>query len=58
MAYDRMQTEHVALLGARETAKNNEYKQKVNAEKESRDRQLKLDKQRKRVQQKTDYQQD
>lgn len=55
MAYDRMQTEHVALLGARETAKNNEYRMKVVAEKESRDRQLKLDKQRKRVQQKTDY---
>ena len=44
MQYDKMQEEHVALLGARETAKLKEYQAKVQAEKESRDRQLKIEK--------------
>ena len=52
MAYDKMQEEHVALLGAREQAKMDEYRAKVIAEKESRDRQLKLEKQRRKHQQK------
>ena len=55
MAYDKMQEEHVALLGARETAKMNEYRAKVLAEKESRDRQLKLEKQRRRLVQKQEF---
>jgi hypothetical protein len=44
-----MQEEHVKLLGVREQEKLDQYKAKVDAEKESRDRQLKLEKQRKRT---------
>ena len=44
MAYDKMQEDHVKLLGEREMAKLEQTKAKIHAEKESRDRQLKLDK--------------
>lgn len=53
-----MQAEHVKLLGAREQEKLDAYKAKVAAEKESRDRQLKIEKSRKRVQQKADFKQE
>jgi len=56
--YDVMQAEHVKLLGEKETEKSKQYAAKVLAEKESRDRQLKLEKQRRRVQQKVDYNQE
>jgi hypothetical protein len=39
-----MQSEHVKLLGRREQEKLDAYKTKVAAEKESRDRQLKIEK--------------
>lgn len=53
-----MQAEHVKLLGIREQEKLDAYKAKVAAEKESRDRQLKIEKSRKRVQQKADFKQE
>lgn len=53
--YDQMQKEHVILLGKREQEKLDAYKAKVAAEKESRDRQLKIEKQRKRTTQKADF---
>jgi len=56
--YDIMQAEHVKLLGEKENEKSKQYAAKVVAEKESRDRQLKLEKQRRRVQQKVDYNQE
>jgi hypothetical protein len=53
-----MQSEHVKLLGRREQEKLDAYKTKVAAEKESRDRQLKIEKQRKRATDKADFKQE
>jgi hypothetical protein len=53
-----MQSEHVKLLGRREQEKLDAYKIKVAAEKESRDRQLKIEKQRKRATDKADFKQE
>jgi hypothetical protein len=53
--YDKMQAEHVKLLGVREQEKLDAYKAKVAVEKDSRDRQLKIEKIRKRTTQKQDF---
>lgn len=53
-----MQAEHVKLLGVREQEKIDAYKAKVAVEKESRDRQLKIEKTRKRTTQKQDFKQE
>lgn len=47
--YEALMVEHVKLLGQRETEKNQAQMKKIMAEKESRDKQLREEKARKRA---------
>lgn len=47
--YEELMVEHVKLLGQREQEKADQYRAKINAEKESRDRQMKEERNRKHV---------
>lgn len=53
--YEHLMVEHVKLLGQREAEKAQQVKQKIEVEKASRDKQLKEEKQRKRVEEKQNF---
>ena len=53
--YDQLTHEHVKLLGQREKEKHAMQKEKINLEKESRDRQLNEEKRKKRNDEKQNH---
>lgn len=56
--YDQLQEEHVRLLAQRETEKKQQQRDKINAEKESRDRQMNDEKRKRRADEKNAFRQE
>jgi hypothetical protein len=56
--YDKLMEEHVQLLAQRELEKKQQHQDKINAEKESRDRQMNEEKRKRRADEKNAFRQE